>query len=450
MTIEADLASFVTETKFRDLPEEVVEFTKQLALKTTAGMVAGSDQPAGRQMVPFVADRAGGQDEAGVFACGFRTGLHDAVFANGLFAHASELEDDKIAPAEDTSWDITTFPLTLPLAEKYRLSGKEFVVASAIGMETQTRLSLPPDRGVAPDVGLQGAPMASAAAAARCMRLNSEEVVDALGMASGGPFLFMGNTSTHAHYLDSAFQCTRGLRAAQLAKAGFTGKPDLEALFASLYGDAATDASAVVEELGEEWHFLDIDIKKYPCCFHTHRYIDTLRELLEAEDLTYDEIEEVEIEIGTQEASLCNRPDPETVDDAKFSFHQVLGAVLLEGDVGYDHIEEEAILDPRFEEARAKISVDIDPDWIQIWERPARVTVTCTDGRTITHEREHVIGSRADPLDDEQFRELYRKFTDGVLSDELVERTADDILAVEDREDLQHLVDALTYRRLAR
>ena len=67
---------------------------------------------------------------------GVKTSLWNAIFNHAIFAHASELEDDRFGSAESSlagvSWDITVLPVTFTLAVKNKLSGKEFLEASIV------------------------------------------------------------------------------------------------------------------------------------------------------------------------------------------------------------------------------------------------------------------------------------------------------------------------------
>ncbi len=45
--IATELAKFVVETRYSDIPQDVVDFTKGLMLKTVAGTLAGSATPSG-------------------------------------------------------------------------------------------------------------------------------------------------------------------------------------------------------------------------------------------------------------------------------------------------------------------------------------------------------------------------------------------------------------------
>ncbi len=79
------LAEFMIRTKYEDIPEDVLEFTKCLTLKTVAGMLVGANKPAGRKMTKFIKSR-NLRDEAMVVGCGFRTALWESVLTNAFFA----------------------------------------------------------------------------------------------------------------------------------------------------------------------------------------------------------------------------------------------------------------------------------------------------------------------------------------------------------------------------
>jgi len=112
------LADFTVNTRISDLSPGAINFAKQLALKTVAGMLAGSAMPAGKKIAAFVKASPDG-NEIGVIGHDIRASLWKAVFANALFAHQSELEDDRLNTG--TCWDITTFPILFPLSDKLEL-----------------------------------------------------------------------------------------------------------------------------------------------------------------------------------------------------------------------------------------------------------------------------------------------------------------------------------------
>ena len=86
--IAARLSEFAVDTKYSDIPQDVLQFTKCLTLKTVAGMVAGSAKNSGRKMAKFMRERHLPK-EVGVIGSGFKTPLWEAVFMNAFFASVS-------------------------------------------------------------------------------------------------------------------------------------------------------------------------------------------------------------------------------------------------------------------------------------------------------------------------------------------------------------------------
>ena len=65
MNMADRLSSFVVETTFKDIPPDTVRFTKELALKTTAGMLAGSRLSESKKFINYI-KKKGGKSDAGI------------------------------------------------------------------------------------------------------------------------------------------------------------------------------------------------------------------------------------------------------------------------------------------------------------------------------------------------------------------------------------------------
>ena len=145
--------------------------------------------------------------------------------------------------------------------------------------------------------------------------------------------------------------------------------------------------------------------------------------------------------------SYVNRPNPQTTEDAKFSLQHLLGAVLVDGDIHYDQVDEGALEDPVYKTIRDKVTVEIDDREALPLEGTAHITVETTDGETYENERAHLRGvNEKEPLSDDEYRRLYRKYAGDLLDDDVLERTADEFLALEEQADMQPLMDRLTFR----
>ena len=436
--VAKQLADFAVRTTLGDIPPRTVEFIKGLALKTVAGMLVGSTMPVGQRVSKATRDR-GHLPEVGVIGCNFKTSLWNAVLNNGIFAHGAELEDDSFR--RGTAWDITTFPVYFPLSEKLGLSGKELMEICAVGLEVHSRTTLFYPQGYLGVTVIPGA-MGPAAGAARALKLNEQQTLSAMGLALSGVPVAYVSFGTDAHYFETSLHCLHALIAAELAKEGLVGNPDIVTYLSNFIGKERVFPEKFIENLGTEWRVHDIWVKKYPCCFYMHRHLDALLELMEQEKISYEQVERITAHISRLE-EVCNRPEPKTLGDLQFSFHHALSSILLDQDVNFKHIALERIDDPKFIEARKKVEVTNHPEWIPRYgmDTPARIDVQLRDGRIFSRERMHAIGAPEEPLSMERFKGLFLKFTRGALPEDKVAWTADALGSLENlsQKDMQEL-----------
>jgi 2-methylcitrate dehydratase PrpD len=439
--ISTRLAEFITETQYPGIPEEVVIFTKQLAMKTIAGMVVGSSLLPSRKIANIVKNRNLNGD-IGVIGCGFQTSLWEAIFLNAFFAHASELEDDAFGGS--VSWDITVVPLLFSLAQYLRLSGKALLEALAIGLEVHVRTCMFRSE----HLGLMLIPGAvgPAAGAARALGLGTEETASAIGLSMSNAPLSVINFGTDAHYFESALQSLQGIMAAEMAKEGMSSNPNLSTYLSNYLGKNEVIPERIVEGLGKKWMLHNIWVKKYPCCFLNHRQIDIVLGIRKQHHISYGEVEKIIVHASPGDEP-CNRPDLKTVGDLQFSFYHILGAAMLDGDVNFTHINTDILADPKYKEARSKVEVIVHPELSSgVMAAPARVIIKTKDGREFSEERIYPIGSSQEPLTMDQFKKLYIKFTQGVLSEKQIEKTLNSISQLEQLNDIGELMDILTWR----
>ena len=250
---------------------------------------------------------------------GFKASVENAVLADGIFAHACELEDDQFPSATS---DISIFPILFPLAEKMHSSGSELVETAAVSMEVMNRIGMfsLTYMGIG-DLSFYGV-LGSAAAASKLLGLNPAKFL-ALGIALGRASGFLVNFGTDAHYLESAMAGRDGLLAAIFAKNGMTGNADFEKWLSGLLGKEKLHLEKIVQDLGQpRWHVHNMWIKKYPCCFLTHRHNDATFAIIRENKMTYDNLERIDIDIGPVDG-VTDRPNPKDEEDARFSIQHI-------------------------------------------------------------------------------------------------------------------------------
>lgn len=440
------LAEFTLSTRIADLTPGALTVAKQLSIKTVAGMLAGSAMTAGKKVAAFVKTDPDGS-EIGVIGCDFKASLWKAVFANALFAHQSELEDDRLNTG--TCWDITTIPMLFALAERKEMSGAQMLEAAVVGLEVMARTCQFFPQG---HLGLSIVPpsVGPAALAARVLGLNAQQTAASFGLAMSGVPLAYVNFGTDAHYFETSLQTLNGLIAAQSALMGLSSNPDLVLFLTKLLGNDTVNVEDLIGGLGKSWQFQEIWVKKYPCCLYTHRYIDGLLEIVRKEGIKYEQIEATTVHVAAGSLEICNRPDPKTFGDLQFSYQHILTAAAIDGDVNYKHIAVERIADPVYKEGRTKVKVAVHPEWSArlALDTPARLEVRLKDGREFSSSRAYPTGTIKEPLTMEHVKSLFHKFVGNVLPEAQKQYVADALSNMEqlDKKDVKKLIGILTKR----
>jgi len=208
----------------------------------------------------------------------------DAALANGVAAHAFELDDfiAKLHPGAAVA------PAALALAERLGSTGGEIETAIAAGYEIMVRASRALDPNAARLRGwhLTGVcgPLGAAAAGAVLLGLDAEATAWALGLgATQGAGLFAFNADgAMSKRLHPGRAAQAGVMAAELAAMGFTGPASAMEADDGGFLDAFSDAARpelMLDGLGSGWAVERVYFKPYSCCGSLHAYVDAAREL---------------------------------------------------------------------------------------------------------------------------------------------------------------------------
>ncbi|TVR57463.1 MAG: MmgE/PrpD family protein [Gemmatimonadales bacterium] len=179
----------------------------------------------------------------------------------------------------------------------------------------------------------------AAAAAAHLLELEEDPWVWALGNAgtqAAGLWQF-NEEGAMTKPLHAGHAAAAGLRAALLARQGFTGPEAIlegkKGLFRALCSDPYPDR---VLAPAPAWKLHETSLKPYPCCRHTHAAIDAalvLRDRLEEETAGVPLAERIAgIRVRTYPAALdvTDRPRPGNPQEARFSLQFAVAAALLD------------------------------------------------------------------------------------------------------------------------
>src|SRR5262249_44741186 len=156
---------------------------------------------------------------------GLRASEAGAAFANGCLANALDI-DDGSRPIKGHPGAVV-FPAALAAAESRRASGREFLVALAVGYEVAIRagIALHTSYRYYHGSGAWGA-LGAAAAAGRLLGLTTDQLTNALGIAEyHGPLAPIMRCVEHPAMVKDGigWGAMAGVSAALLAREGFTG-----------------------------------------------------------------------------------------------------------------------------------------------------------------------------------------------------------------------------------
>lgn len=347
----ARLADWATGLDFADLPAEVVADCKLRVLDTLGVALAAVPLPIG--VAVRKAGRAlGTGSDARMLGDVATTSAAIAALVNGTLAHAMDFDDTHNASVMHPS--APTLAASLAAAEAAGASGRELILAIAIGNELGCRLGL-----VAPGafhgVGLHptsvlGAPAATASVA-RLWRLTPEALACAFGVSASqaSGVLEAYSDGTWSKTLHPGWAAHAAIAACRLAQAGFTGP---ETAFEGRYGiykallPAGTklDFDAATDGLGTEWTELGTAFKLYPCAHSIHAFIEGALGLRAKHGLTADSIESVELAVPEEFVAQIAEPraaklSPRTSTHARASLLFAVAAALADGSVSPAHYE---------------------------------------------------------------------------------------------------------------
>jgi 2-methylcitrate dehydratase PrpD len=411
------LAQFVASTRWEAIPSAVREHAKLVLLDTVGVILAGSIQPevaSARARLTTTAGRG-----ATIYAPGFPVAdPRTAALLNGLAGRSVELcEGHRYVSSQGA---VQVLPTVLASAEWLERSGRDALAALIFGYEVAARVAagltarpLAHQNGQAPLLGAVGA-------GARLYELNGDQTSLALRI---GAILVLTPAYTNAVAGATALNVAGGMSgfagtlAPELALAGIVAQPNaIEEAFGQLVGDKFRP-EAVTEELGQRWEITRNYFRLRGCCNPTYAALDALEDILNDSKPSPDGIARIDVATYRFAANMRN-PEPANAFAAKYSLPHAAAALVVLGNTGYHAFTEEAVRHPAIAAFRRKVEVHEDPALNAHVPRlkPARVTVTFTDGRQETRLRESARGDFQDPYGEGEIRAKFRELSGLVLS----------------------------------
>ena len=409
-TAARSLARFASALQLADVPELDVERATQCLIDVVGVALLGSSFPwaqSARRYAEHYGTRGTSRVLGGSPA---RVSAPMAALANGVAAHAFELDSVR-KPGAGVHPGAALVPVALALGEELHSSGSEVLAAIVAGCEVMFRIgtaSLHSSESLgfhAP--GLTG-PFGAAVVAARLLRLDSDRVCEALGIAGslcGGVLAFAkAGNGAMVKRLHLGRAAESGILAARLAETGFEG-PDtiLEGAFGFLDTYCSeSDPALLTAGLGARWETRNLCIKRYPCHVTAHTPVESVRALREEHRIAADDVSAIRVRASAKVVSHHAAHEAGDVMALQYSVPFCVAIALVDDVDDPLAFGERALANPQVHALARKVVCETWSDAPSSWASGVRIALR--DGRTLERDNDDFLGTPTRPLSPAQLR----------------------------------------------
>ena len=270
------LATFVTATRWSDLPKEVAHAAKRSLLNFFAVALTGCRNETFEIALKTLSEFSGGR-QATLIGRRERIDALSAAFLNAAGANVLDFCDTHVPTAIHPTAPLA--PALLAVAELQRVSGRDLLLAFVLGQEVECRvgLAMSPshyNRGwhITATCGVFGA----AAGSGKLLALSPQQMVWALGSAATQASGLCECLGTAAKSVGVGNSARGGLLSALLAAKDFAGPAEPLTGTQGYYNalNETPNLALLADGLGETWEILKTSYKPYPCGFVLHPVLD--------------------------------------------------------------------------------------------------------------------------------------------------------------------------------
>jgi 2-methylcitrate dehydratase PrpD len=416
------VGQFVLQTKFENIPAEVIELSKKSILDGFGLALAGSRAESGPISRKYI-EQCGGNGKATVIGTAMKTSPRFAALLNGISIHADDFDDTQLAAAKDRVYGLLMHP-TVPvlpaifaLAEQRAVSGKEWLLAYQLGAEVECKIA----EAISPRHYQDGfhttgtcGPFGSAAACAKLLGFDLKKTLNSFGLAASQSGGLRENFGTMTKPFQAGHAAESGLVSAEMAGLGWTAAEQiLEAERGFFHAAGGSyDPSAIMNRLGQPWTFADpgVSLKPYPSGSLTHPAMTELARLIAANNIEAAQVEKVDVGANHNMTTTLLHHNPKTGLEAKFSMEFCIAILLLERKAGLGQFLDKVVQRPDVREMIRKINFYVDPEAESAGfdKMTSILKITLKNGKIITGQAAFGKGSPANPMSFDEASEKFR------------------------------------------
>jgi 2-methylcitrate dehydratase PrpD len=416
------VGTFVTQTKYEEIPAEVIELGKKSILDGLGLALAGSRAESGAISRKFVEQSGGGNGKFTIIGSAQKTSSRFAALVNGISIHADDFDDTQLASGKDRVYGLLTHPTVpvlpaiLALAEQRIVTGKEWMLAYHLGAEVECKIA----EAIAPRHYQDGfhttgtcGPFGSAAACAKLLKFDLPKTLNTFGLAASHAGGLRENFGTMTKPFQAGHAAESGVVSAELVALGWTAAEQILEADRGFFHAAggSYDPSAIMDRLGKPWTFASpgVSLKPYPSGSLAHPAMTELAHLIEVHNVQAAEVEKIDIGANHQMTTTLLHHHPKTGLEAKFSMEFCLAILVLERRAGLGQFSDSAVHRPDVQDMIGRINfyVDAEAEAAGFDKMTSILKIHLKNGNIISGRAEFAKGSPANPM---SFDEVAEKF----------------------------------------
>ena len=378
------LADHVVGLRFEQLPDAVVERTKDLLVHQLALAFAGRATDEGQRAVALAYELSAEAGASTVVGHAPKATLLDAIYAHSVLS-SGQLDDFQFPSGLHLGR--SCHPVAWVLGERERSSGRELIAAVVAGYDAACTLALP--ELIRSYTRRPQNAFASFASTAIAVRLLGHDREDAARAIAHSAHLAIGIVEGQEGPTNSALVARDAVMAALIARADGEIPPTIEGshgLYMAFFGYVPDGLEPNLASLGKDFSILGASRKEYPSSASHFTALDRALDLLQRTGLRAAAVsrlvatlaEDFRGRFGYMEAGV-EKPEPSDEEILR-SLRVKLAILLVDGAI--EPLPTRArFREPAVQAVLPAVSLSFEP------RRPldfARIEITTTDGRTFS------------------------------------------------------------------
>ncbi len=423
MGVTLELAQFVARTRYEDLPVTATQMAKRCLLDWLGNALAASRDPSVNALLD-VFDQMGGNPQSIVIGRGRKNTVLQAAMANGYLSHFLDFDDTHVPTILHPTSPV--MPAAMALAESLGSTGKDLITAFVLGVDVATRLAIaicPSHYEAGWHVTGSVGPLGAAAAVGTLLRLDSQRLARAFGLAAVAPVGLRENFGTMGKAFHPGMAAHNGTLASMLAERGFTAAENiLEGSNGYLRAlSAAPNPEVLTQDLGISFLINEVSFKPYACGVVNHPLIDGVIQLRDSHAIQPEDVAAIEARMSAVEPvpQLAANPQPDSGLSGKFSLAHCAAVALTDGAAGPAQFTDERARYPIIRDLRSRFKVQLTKE---MGEHEAGVAIILKNGHRLEVYIPHATGTPENPMSDAALETKFRRSVAGIISEEAAEK----------------------------